>query len=58
MKLKSFVTSEKSLQRLLSRLGEPTDVQGKAPARGPPYFDSRVLRQRFGEHSTQLDLLD
>jgi Putative transposase len=58
MKLKSFLTSEKSLQRLLSRLAEPTDVQGKAPARGPPYFASRVLRQRFGEHSTQLDMLD
>ena len=28
--------SGKSLQRLLSRLAEPTDVQGKALARGPP----------------------
>ena len=45
-------------QPMLSRLAEPTDVQGKAPARGPPYFASRVLRQRFGEHATQLDMLD
>jgi hypothetical protein len=59
MKLKSFLTSDKSLQRLLARLGEPTDVQGKAPARGPPYFASRVLRQRFAEpHAPQLDLFD
>jgi hypothetical protein len=58
MKLKSFLSSPKSLQRLLTRLGEPTDVQGKAPARGPPYFASKVLRRRFGEHESQLDMLD
>jgi hypothetical protein len=34
MTLKSFVSSRASLQRLLTRLGEPTEVQGKAPARG------------------------
>jgi hypothetical protein len=58
MKLKSFLTSGKSLQRLLSRVGEPTDVQGKAPARGPPYFASQLLRRRFAEHTTLLDMLD
>jgi hypothetical protein len=42
----------------LTRLGEPTDVQGKAPAREPPYFASKVLRRRFGEHESQLDMLD
>ena len=31
--------------RLLTRLGEPTEVQGKAPARGPPYFDYGVACQ-------------
>ena len=58
MKLKSFLTGGKSLQSLLSRLGEPTDVQAKAPARGPPYFASQVLRRRFAEQTTQLDMLD
>jgi hypothetical protein len=58
MKLKSFLTSPKSLQRLLTHLGEPTEVQGKAPARGPPYFASKLLRRRFGEHASQLDMLD
>ena len=58
MKLKSFVTREKSFQRLLSRLREPTDVQGKAPARGPPYFASQVLRQRFAEPEPQPDFFE
>ena len=58
MKLKSFLTAANSLQRLLSRVGEPTDAQGKAPARGPPYFASQVLRQRFAELGPQLDMLD
>jgi hypothetical protein len=58
MKLKSLLSSGESLQRLLSRLGEPTDVQAKAPARGPPYFASRVLRHRFAQPTTQLDILD
>jgi hypothetical protein len=60
MKLKSFLTSPKSLQRVLARLGEPTQVQGKAPARGPPYFASRVVRRQFGEsdESAQLEMLE
>ena len=58
MKLKSFLTSENSLQRLLSRLREPHGLQGKAPAGGPPFFASRVLRRRFGEQTTQLHMLD
>ena len=58
MKLKSFITSARSLQLLLATLGEPTDVQGKAPARGPPYFASQVLRRRFDEHADRLGMLD
>ena len=49
MKLKSFLTSRASLRRLLTRLGEPLDVQGKAPARAPPYFASKMVRRRFAE---------
>jgi hypothetical protein len=45
MKLKSFLTSPKSLRRLLIRLDEPLEVQGKASARGPPYFDYGVACQ-------------
>lgn len=58
MKLKSLLTSSGSLQRLLARLGEPTAVQGKAPARGPPYIASQVLRRRFAEQAPQFGMLD
>lgn len=54
MKLKSFLTSSRSLRRLLTRLGEPTEAQHKAPARGPPYFASKLVRRHFGEPSPQL----
>ena len=57
MKLNSLLTSPKSLQRLLTLLGEPTEVPGRAPARGPPYFASQVVRRHFGE-SAQLDMVD
>ena len=55
MKLKSFLTSRASLHRLLTRLGEPTDVMGKAPARGPPYFATKVARRHLAQ-SSQLGL--
>ena len=58
MKLKSFLTNPKSLQRLLTQLGEPTEVQGKAPARAPPYFASKVVRRHFGEHAPQVGMFD
>ena len=54
MKLKSWLTSPKSLRRLLTKLGEPTQVQGKAPARAPPYFASKMVRRHFGEPDPQL----
>lgn len=54
MKLKSFLTNGKSLHRLLTRLGEPTEVKPKAPARGPPYFASQAARRHFAEPSPQL----
>ena len=56
MKLKSFLTSPKSLRRLLTRLGEPTDVQGRAPARAPPYFASKMVRRRFAQQSAQIGM--
>ena len=57
MKLKSLLTSPKSLQRLLVQLGEPTEIPGRAPARGPAYFSSQVVRRSFGE-SAHLDMVD
>ena len=56
MKLKSFLTSPKSLRRLLIRLDEPLEVQGKASARGPPYFASKVVRRRLAQQSSQLGM--
>jgi len=32
-------------------LGESTDAPARAPARGPPYWRSRVLRRAAGEVS-------
>ena len=49
MKLLAIVTDPKSVARFLRGLGEPTDVPERAPARGPPYWQSRVLRRGAGE---------
>jgi hypothetical protein len=32
--------------RYLRHLGEPIDPPPLSPARGPPYFQSRILRRR------------
>ena len=44
MKLLAMITDGKSVERYLTKLGEPTDVPGRSPSRGPPYWKSRVLR--------------
>jgi hypothetical protein len=44
MKLLAMITDAKSVQRFLAKLGEPTEVPGRSPSRGPPYWRSRVLR--------------
>jgi hypothetical protein len=36
MKLLAMVTEPKSVRRYLARIGEPTDVPGRSPSRGPP----------------------
>ena len=38
-----------NIERLLSYLGEPLEPPKRAPARDPPYFQSKVLRRKFGE---------
>jgi hypothetical protein len=44
MKLLAMITDGASVARYLTKLGEPTDVPGRSPSRGPPYWKSRVLR--------------
>jgi hypothetical protein len=45
MKLLAVVTEAKSIQRMLRHLGEATEPPAREPARGPPYWKSRVLRR-------------
>ena len=45
MKLVAIVTDPGSIKRVLRHLGEPTDPPAREPARGPPYWKSRVLRR-------------
>jgi hypothetical protein len=34
---------------LCRHIGEPTEPPTLSPARGPPFFKSRVVRRKFGE---------
>ena len=45
MRLLAMVTEPKSVARYLGPLGEPTEGPTRTPARGPPYWKSRVLRR-------------
>ena len=45
MRLLAMVTDAKNIARYLRGLGEATDAPTRAPARGPPYWKSRVLRR-------------
>jgi hypothetical protein len=36
--------AQQRLECVAAKLGEPTDVPGRSPSRGPPYWKSRVLR--------------
>jgi hypothetical protein len=49
MRLRALVTAAASIARYLRHLGEPTEPPPLSPARGPPFFKSRVLRRKFGE---------
>jgi len=48
MKLLALVTEPTSVARYLRGIGEPSDVPKRTPARGPPYWASRVLRRGGG----------
>ena len=45
LKLLALVTREKSIARYLAKIGEPVNVPGRSPNRGPPYWKSKVLRR-------------
>jgi hypothetical protein len=49
MRLVALVTEPKSIRRFLRGLGEPTLPPVREPARGPPYWKSRVLRRAAGD---------
>ena len=49
LKLLAVITDGRSVRRYLARAGERTDVPDRAPARGPPYWKSTVLRRRAGD---------
>jgi hypothetical protein len=46
MKLLAMVTDAKSVARYLANIGEPTEVPGRSPNRGPPFWKSAVLRRK------------
>jgi len=60
MKLKAFLMAPQSLNRLLTKLGEPTEAPQRAPPREPPYFVTRTeRRQRHPDASpSQTELFD
>jgi len=49
MRLVALITEPKSIRRFLRGLGEPTEAPVREPARGPPYWKSRVLRRAAGD---------
>ncbi len=53
MKLHAIVTEPASVGRLLRHLGEPTEAPALWPARGPPFYQSRVLRRSARQTSPQ-----
>jgi hypothetical protein len=48
LRLSAMMTEPKEIARYLRALGEPTEVPARTPARGPPYWRSRVLRRQAG----------
>jgi hypothetical protein len=53
VRLLAMVTEPKSVARYLRALGEPTDAPARAPARGPPFWKSRVLRRAASDHAAE-----
>ena len=53
MRLLAMVSEPRSVSRYLRGLGEPTEAPARAPARGPPYWKSRVLRRAASDHAAE-----
>jgi hypothetical protein len=54
LRLLAMVTEPKSVTRYLRALGEPTAAPARAPARGPPFWKSQVLRRAASdEHAAE-----
>jgi hypothetical protein len=53
MRLLAMFTEPKSVTRYLRGLGEPTNAPARAPARGPPFWKSRVLRRAASDHAAE-----
>jgi hypothetical protein len=49
MKVIALVRDPQGIARYLRHLGLPTEEPSLAPARGPPFWQSRVLRRRYAE---------
>ncbi len=58
MRLLALVTERNNIARFLRHLGEPTEPPPRAPARDPPYWQSRVLRQHHDGPSRQMGLFE
>jgi len=46
MRLLAMVEEPASVARFLAPMGEATEVARRSPGRGPPYWNSRVLRRQ------------
>jgi len=54
LRVLAVVTEPASVARYLSGIGEPTAPPAPVPARGPPYWKSRVLRRdHLGDHAAE-----
>jgi hypothetical protein len=58
MRLLALITEPPNVARFLRHLGEATEPPPRAPARAPPFTQSRVLRRRHDEHSAQRELFE
>ena len=54
MRLVSVITDPAAIHRILRHLGEPTEPESLEPARGPPYFRSRLFRRHAARLATDV----
>jgi hypothetical protein len=58
MRLLALVTEPASVARLLRHMAEPTEPPPRAPARDPPFWQSRARRHRDHDFTTELGLFE